>query len=332
MRKSFGFVFLLVFTLGVLRGLASAQNAGDLTSLDEFISSVMREWKVPGLAIAVVKDGKVIVSRGYGYRDMEKKLPVTPQTLFAIASITKSFTVSALGMLVDEGKFDWDKPVRDYLPGFRLSDQIATEQMTARDLVAHRSGLPSHDLMWVDTDFTRKEMFDRLRYLRPSKPFRSNYQYQNLMFMTAGYLAGQIAGMTWEFLVKQKILGPLGMNHSNFSVNDSQNSENFALPYVRVDEEVKNVPFRNVDEVGPAGSINSNVEEMIRYVQFHITKGRYGGKQLLSQHCAEQMQTPQMVIPGAIQYDELGHNSYGMGFFVTTYRGQKLVYLSLIHI
>ncbi|MFQ5817621.1 MAG: serine hydrolase [Terriglobia bacterium] len=296
-----------------------------LEGLDEFIVAVMKEWKVPGLAIAIVKDGEVIHAQGYGLRDVERQLPVTPQTLFAIGSITKSFTVTVLGMLADDGKLDWDKPVRTYLPDFRLYDAVASEHMTPRDLVTHRSGLPRHDGLWYGSNFARKEMYKRLRYLKPSKEFRSTWQYQNLMFMTAGYLAGQLAGMKWEELVRQKIFQPLGMTRSNLSVNDSQKADDFALPYRKVKEEVKKVAFRNIDEVGPAGSINSNVAEMIRYVQFHINQGKRGEQQLLSKGNARQMQTPQMVIPGTIRYDELGHASYGMGLVISTYRGQKLV-------
>jgi CubicO group peptidase (beta-lactamase class C family) len=301
-------------------------NSADLDGIDDFIASVMTEWKVPGLAIAVVKDGQVILSKGYGYRNVEKQLPVTPRTLFAIGSITKSFTVSVLGMLADEGKLDWDKSVRTYLPDFQLYDPVATEHMTPRDLVTHRSGLPRHDMLWYNTDLNRKQIYDRLRYLEPSKDFRSAYQYNNLMFMTAGILASQVAGAKWEDLVRQRIFKPLDMTRSNFSVNDSQKSDDFALPYTKIKDEVKPVPFHNIDEVGPAGSINSSVEEMIGYVQFHINKGKVGETQFLSENTAEQMQTPQMVIPPSpVQYDELGHAGYGMGFAVSSYRGNKLV-------
>ncbi len=307
---------------------ATADEEPGLRGIDAFILSVMEEWKVPGLAIAVIKDDRVILSKGYGYRDVEKKLPVTPRTLFAIGSITKSFTVTILGMLVDEGKLDWDTPVREYLPDFRLYDPIATEHMTIRDLVTHRSGLPRHDLVWYGSHLSREEMVRRLRYLKPSKEFRSAWQYQNLMFMTAGYLAGRVMGTRWEELVRQRIFQPLGMRASNFSVTDAQRSDDFALPYDKVNDRIERIPFRNIDEIGPAGSINSNVEEMIRYVQFHINKGTYGGRQLLSRRNAEQMQTPQMVMPGSIQkliYDERGLASYGLGFMITTYRGHKVV-------
>src|SRR5262249_7977223 len=153
---------------------------------------------VPGAAVVVVKDGKVILIKSYGYRDTAKKLPITGKTLFPIASITKSFTVTALGTLVDQRRVEWDKPVREYLPGVRMYYPGATEQLTPRDLVTHRSGLPRHDLLWYSTSLRRDQLVARLRYLEPSKPIRSTFQYNNLMFVTAGYLAGQVAGTSWE--------------------------------------------------------------------------------------------------------------------------------------
>ena len=299
--------------------------AAPLDGFDAFVAEVMKEWKVPGLAIGIVQDGKMIHAKGYGLRDVEKNLPVTSKTLFAIGSITKSFTVTLLGMLTEEGKFDWDKPVRDYLPDFRLHDAVATEHMTPRDLVTHRSGLPRHDLLWYGSTLTRRQMYERLRYLEPSRDFRSAYQYQNLMFMTAGYLAEQLTGRKWEELVRERIFAPLGMTESNFSVNDLQGAADSSRGYLKVKEEVKLVPYRNIDEMGPAGSINSNVEEMSRYLLLHLNKGKVGEKQLVAAAQLEQMQTPQMTIPGQIQFDELGHAAYGMGFVVTSYRGHKLV-------
>jgi CubicO group peptidase (beta-lactamase class C family) len=303
-----------------------SDTAAVLNDIDAYIREAMAEWKIPGLAIAVVKDGEVILSKGYGYRDADEELPVTPRTLFAIGSITKSFTVTLLGMIEDEGKVDWDEPVRSYLPDFELSDEVATEYMTPRDLVTHRSGLPRHDVLWYGSPLTRRELYERLRHIEPNREFREVFQYQNLMYMTAGYLAGQIAGRNWEALVAERIFEPLDMSRSNFSVEDSQKDDDFAYPHTEIDDVLKQIDFRNIDEIGPAGSINSSVEEMIRYVQLHMNKGKLGEEQLLSSNNAEQMQMPQMAMRGTIQYDELGHTSYGMGFFVTSYRGRKLVH------
>lgn len=296
-----------------------------LEGLEAFLVQTMKDWKVPGLAIAVVQGGKVIHLKGYGFRDVAKQWPVTPKTLFAIGSITKSFTVTALGILADEGKLDWDKPVRDVLPSFKLYDPVASERMTPRDLVTHRSGLPRHDMLWYNSPFSRREMVERLRYLEPSKDFRSTFQYNNLMFMTAGYLTGQLAGTTWEEFVRQRILLPLGMQSTNFSVLDSQKSADFAMPYKNVKDEAKEIPFRVIDQVGPAGSINSSAEDMGQYLLFHLSKGKHGSTQILSENNAAQMQVPQMVAGGEIRYKEVGHSSYGMGFAVGAYRGHKLI-------
>ena len=200
-------------------------------------------------------------------------MPVTPNTLFAIGSITKSFTVSTLGMEMDEGNVDWDKPVRDYLPTFKMYDPVLTEQMMIRDLITHRSGLPRHDMVWYSSDFSREDIIRRLQYLEPNKPLRSTFQYNNLMFMTAGYIAGLLNGKNWEDTIRERIFTPLGMNGTNFSLKDSQNSPDFALPYRKgndVKAEVKRMPF---DEqcpdrcaIGPAGEINSSVADMSRYV------------------------------------------------------------------
>ncbi len=319
-------IVLLVVSIAGFAAAQSVSTKAPLDGFDAFVDEMLVDRKVPGLAIAIVQDGKVIHSKGYGLRNADKKLPATSQTLFAIGSISKSFTCTVLGILADQGKLDWDKPVREYLPDFRVYDASATERMTPRDLVTHRSGLPRHDAIWYGSTLTRKQMYDRLRYLEPSKDFRSTWQYNNLMFMTAGYLAGRLADVSWEELVRQKIFVPLGMKNSNFSVTASQKTADFALPYQKVKEEVKEVPFRNLDEIGPAGSINSSVEEMAQYVLLHLNKGKFGDKQILSENNANQMQSPQMVVPvGPISYPELGHSSYGMGWMISTYRGHKVV-------
>jgi CubicO group peptidase (beta-lactamase class C family) len=306
----------------LLLAAASLAASQSLDGFDAFANLALGDWKCEGFAIAVVKDGKVILQKGYGVRNAKKNLPVTTKTLFAIGSSTKSFTVTSMGVLVDRGKLDWDKPVRDYLPDFRLWDQFATERMTPRDLVTHRSGLPRHDLMWYNSPFSRDELFSRLRYLEPNKDFRTTFQYQNLMFMTAGYLAAHINGTTWEQLVHDTIFQPLGMTASNFSVTDSQKTTDYSLPYEVVNDAPREMPFRNIDAIGPAGSINSNVEDMIKYVQMHLAQG----KGVVSAANETQMMIPQMAIATPSTDKELGDLAYGMGFFVTSYRGHKFVH------
>jgi CubicO group peptidase (beta-lactamase class C family) len=317
-------LFLLLAVAAVFPAATLAQKPG-LEGFDEFASRTIEDWQVTGAAVAVVKDGQVVHLKGYGLRNVKQSLPVTPDTLFAIGSITKSFTVTVLGTLADEGKIDWDRPVREYAPDFRLFDNAATDRATLRDLVTHRTGLPRHDLLWYNSPLTRSQVYQRLRYLEPGKDLRTTYQYNNLMFMTAGFLAGRLTGSTWEELVRSRILAPLGMNRTNFSVADSQKDADFALPHVKVKEEIREIPFRNIDAVGPAGSINSSAREMASYLRLQLASGKYDGRQIVSPAQIRQFHSPQMATPGALRWKELGHASYGMGWSVGSYLGRKVV-------
>ena len=300
-----------------------AQNGGpaNLNGLDGFVEQVMKDWHVPGLAVAIVKDGKVVYAKGFGYRDVKKGLKVSPDTLFAIGSCSKSFTATSLAILSGEGKLDWDKSLRDYLPDFRLQDAYATAQLRPRDLVTHQSGLPRHDLVWYGSPLSRKEIYERLRYLEPSRPLHARYQYNNLMFMTAGVLVERLSGNTWEEFVRRRILDPLGMKTSNFSVSDSQKTPDFSLPYEEQNGEVKEIPFRNIDAIGPAGSINSSVNEMTRWLLLQLGKGKFEGHQIIPEKSLAETHTPQIVAGGDLKYDESFYSSYAMGWGVTSYRG-----------
>ncbi|MBW4498122.1 MAG: serine hydrolase [Scytonema hyalinum WJT4-NPBG1] len=296
-----------------------------MQGLSEFINEAMQEWKVPGLAIAIIKDSQIIFCEGFGKRDVEQNLSVTPQTLFAIGSCTKPFTTMAMSILVERGLLDWDKPVRSYLPTFKLYDSYATEHITPRDLVTHRSGLPRHDAMWSQSPFTRQEIFDRLQYLEPTHELRTVFQYQNLMYMTAGYLVGEIAESSWEEFVQQEIFNPLEMRDSNFSLEKSQKAADFALPYAERNDKIEKMPFCNVDVSGPAGSINSNVVDMAKWLLLHLNQGKYGDKQIISPSHLQQMHSPQVVMTQALEYNELFYYFYGLGWAITSYRGHNLI-------
>jgi len=299
-----------------------------LGDFDAYVDRTMREWKVPGAAIVIVKDGNIVLSKGYGLRDVKNNLPVTEQTLFPIASITKSFTVATLGTLASEGKLDWDKPVREYLPDFRLSDDVLTARVTPRDLVTHRTGLPRHDATWYRSGLEREEMYSRLRYLEPNRDLRRDFQYNNLMFMTAGYLAGKLAGSSWEDAVKARIFDPLGMKSSNFDFGESfKSSTDVAHAYRKDDKEVANeVPVYKGDKaLGPAGAIVSNLSDMTQYLFMYMNQGKKGDRQIISLSDIRQMISPQMVIRSSDLDPEIGYAHYGMGLFVTTYRGHKFV-------
>ncbi len=321
------FVFIIISLLiqPTLYGKKGTTKV-NLKGFPQLVEKVMKEWEAPGTAVAIVKDGKVVFADGFGYRDVEKKLKVTPDTLFAIGSCSKAFTATLLGIMVDEGKLEWDKPVRDYLPSFKLQDTFASERITPLDLVTHRSGLPRHDSVWYNASASREELVKRLPYLEPSKELRYSYQYNNLMFMTAGYLAGKIAGTSWEQLVQTKIFDPLGMKNSNLSVNDSQKSADFSLPYSKREEKVTEIPFRNIDAIGPAGSINSSVNEMAQWLILNLNKGKFGDKQIISEGTLQKIHSPQMVTGSPLDKDEeFTYTLYGMGWGINVYRGHPVI-------
>jgi CubicO group peptidase (beta-lactamase class C family) len=322
---------LFVLVLLFLSCFASAQQAklrqtDKLEGLDGFIEKLRSEWNVPGLALGIVQDGKVVMANGYGYRNLEEKLPFTTKTLFPIGSTSKSFTALALAILKDQGKLDWDDRVRQYLPSYELQDPVASERMTLRDLLLHRSGLARHDMLWYSSDFTRKQVFDRLKYLEMGKGFRNTFQYNNLGYMTAGYVAGEVAGTSWEQLVRDSILAPLEMKTTNFSDAESQKSPDYALPYDEVAGKVQRIPFVSAEAVGPAGEIHSSLDEVLHYAEMLLANGKYNGKQIVSEANLKTIQSPQILMGAPSSYPELTPASYGMGWVIQAYRGHRYVW------
>jgi CubicO group peptidase (beta-lactamase class C family) len=320
---------VLFLSLLLITSAALSQNKDiekKLKGFDQFVDKVMKDWKVQGLAVAIVYKDKVVLSKGYGYRNVEQKLPVTDETLFAIGSCTKAFTAAGVCLLQEDGRLELDKPVREYMPDFKLQDEYVSENMTPRDLLCHRSGLPRHDLIWYGSPSTRRELFSKLRYLEPSAPFRSAYQYQNLMFMTAGILIEDVSGSSWEKFTSERIFIPLEMNSTNFSVTDLQKAKDYSTGYVEQNNVVDVIPYMNIDAIGPAGSINSNVKDMSKWVTAMINGGKYKGKKVFSESTVRSLQTPSMVnTTQSIQYDENFYVMYGLGWAVTSYRGHVRV-------
>jgi CubicO group peptidase (beta-lactamase class C family) len=304
--------------------VATAKDA--LAGFDEVAIDAMKKFEVPGMAIAIVKGKEVIYAKGFGYRDVEKQSPVTADTLFAIGSSSKAFTTFVLGTLVDEGKLEWDKPVRNYIPWFKLYDPVMTERLSVRDLVTHRSGLPRHDLVWYNNfDATREAFVRRLAYLEPSADLREKFQYNNLMFLTAGYLTEVMTGKTWEEAVRARVLAPLGMKRTNFSVADSQKDSDFARPYEKKDGKIVKMPFRPITNLAPAGSINSSVNEMARWVVVHLNGGKYADKKLAEAPTVADMHLAHMVTGATSPEPEITGGEYAMGWFVDSYRGHNRV-------
>ncbi len=300
-----------------------------MAELQEFIEKTLNLWHVPGTSIAVVKDGDAILSHGFGLRNLEQKMPVTAETIFPIASCTKAFTAMCIALLVEEGKLEWDKPVRQYLPDFKLHDPHATELMTPRDLLCHRSGLPRHDMMWYGSNFSRREIIRRLQYIEPNCAFRSTWQYQNMMYMVAGFLAGQIAGTTWEDLVQSRIFDVLVMSRSNTSTSITQNDPNHSLPYLYRKGTLTEIPYYEADErgaSGPAGSINSCANDMARWLAIHTHGGKVGERSFISPHILEEMHQPHVFIDDPQGRQHLGFEflSYGLGWSLRSYKGQVL--------
>jgi CubicO group peptidase (beta-lactamase class C family) len=305
----------------------AAKAKRGLDGFDEVVAKGLAMLKVPGAAVAVVKDQEVILAKGYGFRDVEGKLPMTADTILAIGSSSKAFTAYTLGTLVDQGRVEWDKPVRNYIPWFRLYDAQAGERLTPRDLVTHRSGLPRHDLVWYNNKTaTREDLVRSLAYLPPTADLREKWQYNNLMFLTAGYLVETMTGKSWEEAVRTLVFEPLGMTRSNFSVLDSQKDKDFALPYDERDGKVVKIPFRDITLVGPAGSINSTANEMARWVTVHINGGKLGDKQVIGAATLADLHKPYMTTGGVSTRPDITAPDYALGWMVDNYRGHARVH------
>jgi CubicO group peptidase (beta-lactamase class C family) len=300
-----------------------------LAGLDEYVGKAIKDWGVPGVAIAVIKDDTVVLSKGYGVRERGKPEPVDERTLFAIGSSSKAFTAAAMAMLVDEKKVRWDDPATKYLPGFQLYDPYATRELTVRDLLSHRVGLDRGDSIWYATDFDRDDVLRRIRHLPPASSMRSRFGYQNIMYLAAGQVVKSVTGKEWDDVLRERIFVPLGMTDTGTSVTALSGSGNVAAPHSRFDDKVVPVPYRNVDNIGPAGSINSNVADMARWVRLQLGEGTFAGKKLISPAAIKEMAMPQTIIrlegQMARLYPDAHFLSYGLGWFLSDYRGKKMV-------
>ncbi len=316
----------ILFGLGVLAAAPSrAEGPEGLEGFDDFVREVMAEWDVPGLAVAAVKDGEVVVQSTYGLRDAELGLPVTAKTLFATGSVTKTLTTTGLAMLAEEGRLDWDRPLRGYMPDFALMDPQASRRITARHLVTHRSGLPRHDVLWYAEAFDRAEMLRRLRFLKPTKPLGASFQYQNLMFMAAGMLAGRLDGGSWEAFTRKRLLAPLGMTATRLSLDGFLATPDIAMPYFPGDQGRVPIALRDTDEIGPASSVYANLEDMLRYLRFHLSGGWAGDRRLLSQAGVEALWRVEVPFVEPKAPRDFWTRGYGLGFYIASYRSHRMV-------
>lgn len=322
------------FPMNLAKAAAAEKEAAEkrlsaaAETLRHLIDSLRLQRHMPGLAVGIIKDGKVILQDGFGYRDVAQKLPVTVNTQFAIGSSTKAFTAAAVGILADRGLLDWEKPVIQYMPDFKLHDPFATREMTPIDLLCHRSGLPRHDLMWYGAPFSRTEIYQRLAYLQPNKSFRTTFQYNNLMFLTAGVLVERLSGKSWEQFIQDEIFNPLGMRQANCSIKTLAAHAEPALGYQVKNKKPVFMPYRNLDAIGPAGSINADVQDMLKWVSLHLNSGKVEGREIISEAGLAAMHAPQMLMPDegmASTNGELYAPAYGLGWMIYRHKGIKIV-------
>jgi len=330
---------VILFIVYSLVSFASAQSAKPSSAppadLDAYVASSMKTFEVPGMAVAIVKDGKIVVAKGFGVRKLGDPTPVDEFTMFGIGSNTKAFTAAALSTLVDEGKLSWDDPVYQRLPGFVMYDPYVSHEMTIRDLLTHRSGMGLGEgdlLFWPHSTYTREEIIHKLRFMKPASSFRSHYAYDNLLYMTAGQIIPAVTGTSWDDYIRQRIFAPLGMNHSNVTNTNIKPADNVAFPHSRMENKLQVIPFEDLDNAGPAGAINSSAADMAKWVQLQLNRGKFPDRngRLFSEQRSKEMWSPQTILPignppPGLAGLKANFADYALGWGLRDYHGRKLV-------
>ena len=326
----------LTFIPLILVSFVSAQSpTAPPADLDAYVAASMKTFDVPGMAVAIVKDGKIVVTKGYGVRKLGDPTPVDEFTLFGIGSNTKAFTTAALAILVDEGKLSWDDPVYQRLPGFVMYDPYVSHEMTIRDLLTHRSGMGLGEgdlLFWPHTTYSREEIIYKLRFMKPASSFRSRYAYDNLLYMTAGQIIPAVTGVSWDDYVRQRIFAPLGMNHSNITNANIKPGDNVAFPHSRMENKLQVIHFEVLDNAGPAGAINSCAADMARWVQLQLNHGKFTDHDghLFSEQRSREMWSSQTILPigdppPSLAGLKANFADYALGWGLRDYHGRKLI-------
>ena len=333
MRKTF--LVLLLFAC-VAQTFLSAQPQHAQTGMsvphaavDKIMLDTLRAWRIPGASVAIVRDDKVVYAKGYGVKETGGAA-VTPDTLFQIGSTTKAFTTTAMAILVDEKKMSWDDPVRKHIDYFRLSDPCADSLVTMRDIVSHRTGLRRHDELWDNSPLTRADVVRRIGSVKLTKPFRSAYQYQNIMFTTAGEAVASAAGMSWDDFIRTRVFEPLGMTRTKISFADWNASDHaVGHRFDRKNDRIAVQPAIDDDNVAPAGSIKSSARDMAQWIRLQLGNGTFGGRTLVSAEALGETKMPQTIIrvEGAVAESnpETNLEAYALGWVVQDYRGELLV-------
>jgi len=303
-----------------------------IKDLDQTIEQALEDWNIAGLAIAIVKDGQVVHLKGYGYQNVNDKTPVDENTIFGIGSTSKAFGAATIGVLVHEGKLNWDDRVIDHLPEFQLADPYVTRELTVRDLLCHRSGVETNDAIWFGS-VTRDDIVYKARFLKQAASLRSQFDYHNIMILTAGQVAARVMGIPWDDIVKEKIFQPLGMNRTCTSINDFDKYTNVSTPHIQKDGKLVPVPWLNIDNVGPAGSVNSCAADLAKWIQLHLDRGKFQGKEIWNANIQREMHSPQTIMSAqmtaATLYRIAKHahfGLYGLGWMINDYRGKKIVH------
>ncbi len=330
----FSLLALSVLAFPLAAQKAPPPAAPDPRELDAYVARVMKTFEVPGMALAIVKDGKLVAAKGYGVRRLGDSAPVNASTLFGIASNTKVFTAVALGLLVEEGKLDWDAPVIRYLPWFQMWDPYVTRELTVRDLLVHRSGLGlgAGDLLWwPPSTYTRGEIARRLRFLPPATSFRTAYAYDNVLYLVAGEVIETVSGRSWEDFMAERILHKVGMAGSTVRYSAADNGGNVAATHARIEATVRPIqPFPS-DNTNPAGGINSSAQDMGKWMLVLLNQGQLAdGSRLYSERTARelaQIVTPIAIseFPSELAARRMNFSGYGLGLGVHDYRGNKVV-------
>lgn len=335
---NFAIIFVAATLAGSVLDSARAQSAAPSTppsDLDAYVAASMKTFEVPGMAVAIVKDGKIVVAKGYGVRKLGDPTPVDEFTLFGIGSNTKAFTTAALATLIDEGKLSWDDPVYQRLPGFVMYDPYVSHEMTIRDLLTHRSGMGLGEgdlLFWPHSTYTRDEIIYKLRFMKPASSFRSHYAYDNLLYMTAGQIIPAVTGTSWDDYIQQRIFAPLGMTHSTVTNKNFKPGDAYSSPHSRVDGKLQPLPLEELDNAGPAGSIQSCAADMAKWVQLQLNRGKFADHDghLFSEQRSKEMWTPQTILPignppPALAGLKANFADYALGWMLRDYHGRKLV-------
>jgi CubicO group peptidase (beta-lactamase class C family) len=337
MRRS---AYLWIVAIGLLTltaqpGLKAQDKeiAKKLQGFDAYMTKTLKDWNAPGVGVGIVAGDKLVFAKGYGYRDYEKQLPFTPTTLCQIASNTKLFTAVAAGLLVDQAKLTWDEPVRDSVPSIRFYDDELNNTVTLRDMLAHRTGITRHDTIWYKSDFTRLELFERIKYLEPSEPIRQTFLYNNLMYAAAGYLIELQSGKTWEDYVREKIFTPLGMTSTVYSIADMLKQPDYGVPFTerRDNFDLYKIPYyEDIAGVAPCGAIISNIQDMSHWLTALMNDGKFAGQQVVPADVLKATLEPAIALPNTMAetrgYWESLNSAYGMGRETTSYRGHLLTF------